>query len=95
LVRRGVWQWRAGGGGADAMVSNFVQHRIHQRRIFQIVPPHPRRPMEHFFNCRNIERHKHLLELETDPAKRALLLKLLAEEEAKQTKPRGRDLWLG
>ncbi len=51
--------------------------------------------MEHFFNCRNIERHKHLLELETDPAKRALLLKLLAEEEAKQTKPRGRDLWLG
>ena len=53
-----------------------------------------RRPHRRF-NCQNIERYKHSLESETDPAKRALLLRLLAEEEAKQTKLRGCDLWLG
>jgi DNA-directed RNA polymerase subunit M/transcription elongation factor TFIIS len=43
--------------------------------------------MEHFVERQNVERYKHLLKLETDPAKRPkrpMLLKLLAEEEAKQ-----------
>ena len=40
--------------------------------------------MERFVERQNIERYKHLLKLETDPAKRAMLLKLLAEEEVKQ-----------
>jgi predicted phosphatase len=40
--------------------------------------------MERFIERHNIERYKHLLTLETDPAKRPMLLKLLAEEEAKQ-----------
>jgi hypothetical protein len=40
--------------------------------------------MEYFVERQNIEHFKHLLKLETDPAKRAVLLKLLAEEEAKQ-----------
>jgi predicted phosphatase len=40
--------------------------------------------MEHFVERQNIEHFKHLLKLETDPAKRPMLLKLLAEEEAKQ-----------
>jgi hypothetical protein len=32
----------------------------------------------------NIDRFRRLLETETDPAKRAMIVKLLAEEEAKQ-----------
>jgi hypothetical protein len=32
----------------------------------------------------NIDRYKLLLETETDPTKRAMILRLLAEEEAKQ-----------
>jgi hypothetical protein len=40
--------------------------------------------MEHFIERQNIAHYKDLLEVETDPAKRVVLLKLLAEEEAKQ-----------
>jgi hypothetical protein len=41
-------------------------------------------PMEHFIERQNIAHYNDLLETETDPAKRAMLLTLLGEEEAKQ-----------
>jgi hypothetical protein len=40
--------------------------------------------MEHFIERQNVAHFKDLLKVETDPAKRAVLLKLLAEEETKQ-----------
>ncbi len=39
--------------------------------------------MDRFIERLNIERYQELLRTETDPAKRAILLELLAEEEAK------------
>jgi hypothetical protein len=48
--------------------------------------------MEHFIERQNIGHYKELLKTESDPAKRAGVLRLLAEEEAKQGshfKPRG------
>jgi hypothetical protein len=40
--------------------------------------------VEHFVERLNIEHFERLLKSETDPVKRAMLLKLLTEEEAKQ-----------
>jgi hypothetical protein len=40
--------------------------------------------MDHFVERQNVEHYNRLLELETDPLKRAMLLKLLAEEKTKQ-----------
>jgi hypothetical protein len=40
--------------------------------------------MENFVERHNVERFRKLLIVETDPTKRILLLRLLADEEAKQ-----------
>ena len=40
-----------------------------------------------FVERQNVARYIELIKTETDPAKRNVLLKLLAEEEAKQVKP--------
>jgi hypothetical protein len=40
--------------------------------------------MERFIERQNVEHYKDLLKSEKDPVKRAVLQKLLAEEEAKQ-----------
>ena len=42
--------------------------------------------MENFIKRTNIAHFKDLLKAETDPAKRAVLLNLLADEEAKQAR---------
>lgn len=40
----------------------------------------------------NIDRFKKLLETETDPTKRAMVLRLLAEEEEKEKQTSGRGI---
>jgi hypothetical protein len=61
----------------------FGQNRSMVRfRTFGLGTPREDWPMKKMVARLNIENFRHLLETETDPAKRQALLRLLAEEEA-------------
>jgi hypothetical protein len=72
-------------------VFTFAQRPIADRCNISglLLPRSSEVPMEQFIERHNIAHYKDLLKEETDAAKRAVLLNLLVEEEAKQASHAG------
>jgi hypothetical protein len=52
------------------------------------LPPRKEARVENFVHRKNIEHYKKVLGVTTNPAERAMILKLLAEETAKEPAPK-------